>query len=273
MEPYVKEQFTKAIAMCGDKPEYENVKDFMQDMIDENIAMKAKDTPTHMLKFLHNAAYNQKFSLEFRDCIQNVVFERQIDDQATTFLVRKLRIMCDTREEDIKKNDERIHELEDLVNELELRVERMREVNEMVQTENDTLREQNDTLQKQAKQEYGPGEQFDDYMKTKQLREKATKIDDYKQMKKIMKNIKSETINCLSKSTSSTSKILKHLRENKLYEFDSDSVLLEQLDELFNEGKIKKIDGKTWEIIRRGHHGEEISEYEYQRWHNDVGWP
>lgn len=112
MEPYVKDQFTKAIAICGDKPEYKNVKDFMQDVIDKNIAMKAKDTPSHMLKFLHNAAYNQKFSLEFRDCIQNVVFERQIDDQATTFLVRKLRILCDTREEDIKKKDERIHELE-----------------------------------------------------------------------------------------------------------------------------------------------------------------
>lgn len=157
MEPYVKEQFTKAIAICGDKPEYENVKDFMQDMIDENIAMKAKDTPTHMLKFLHNAAYNQKFSLEFRDCIQNVVFERQIDDQATTFLVRKLRILCDTREEDIKKKDERIRDLEELVCELELRVEKMMDIN--------------DTLQLQAAGKYGPGDQVDDYNK-KKIREK-----------------------------------------------------------------------------------------------------
>jgi hypothetical protein len=180
MESYVKEQFTKAIAICGDKPEYENVKDFMQDMIDENIAMKAKDTPSHMLKFLHNAAYNQKFSLEFRDCIQNVVFERQIDDQATTFLVRKLRILCDTREEDIKKKDERIHELEseqlrksefksicvaeelvdelkkrleenekrikvceleELVDELEKRVEKLREINDKLLEENYDLRE------------------------------------------------------------------------------------------------------------------------------------
>ena len=179
MEPYVKDQFTKAIAICGDKPEYENVKDFMQDVIDENIAMKAKDTPSHMLKFLHNAAYNQKFSLEFRDCIQNVVFERQIDDQATTFLVRKLRILCDIREEDIKKKDERIHELEreqlrtsefkssvdeelvdelkkrieenekrikvceleELVDELEKRVEKLREINDKLLEENHDLRE------------------------------------------------------------------------------------------------------------------------------------
>ena len=269
MEPYVKDQFTKAIAICGDKPEYENVKDFMQDMIDENIAMKAKDTPTHMLKFLHNAAYNQKFSLEFRDCIQNVVFERNIDDQATTFLVRKLRIMCDTREEDIKKKDERIHELEELVSELENRVERMREINDMVQTENDTLREQNDTLQKQARREYGPGEQFDDYMKTKQLREKSAKADDM--------SINDEIVEYLSKAESgraSNDKILQNLREKKLYgESENKTRLNQHLYALEKNHKIKKIDEKIWEIIRRGHHGEEISEREYNRWHNNVGWP
>jgi cell division protein FtsB len=268
MEPYVKEQFTKAIAMCGDKPEYENVKDFMQDMIDENIAMKAKETPTHMLKFLHNAAYNQKFSLEFRDCIQNVVFERQIDDQATTFLVRKLRIICDTREEDIKKKDERIHELEELVSELETRLEKMREINDMVQTENDALREQNDTLQKQARREYGPGEQFDDYMKTKQRRENSEKADELA--------IDDEILNHLSdgKIVLDTSTILQNIRAKKLYgETENKTRLNQRLYALEKNNKIKKVGEKAWQIVRTGHHGEQISEYEHQRWHNNVGWP
>ena len=95
MEFYVKDQFTKAIALC-DTPDYENIKDFMQDMIDENVAMAAKDTPLHLLRSLHAAAYNPQFSKEFRDCVQNVIYARDINDLATKFLVRKLRAMCDT---------------------------------------------------------------------------------------------------------------------------------------------------------------------------------
>ncbi len=184
MESYVKEQFTKAIAMCGDKPEYENVKDFMQDMIDENVAMIAKDTPTHLLKFLHNAAYNTHFSEEFRDCIQNVICAREIDDQATKFLVRKLRIICDTREADIKKKDEQIHELEELVGELELRLEKMREINDKLTDQNDTLQQQNDTLQKQTKGNYGPGDQADDSMKRKKEEYNQAMIDYHNRAKK-----------------------------------------------------------------------------------------
>lgn len=267
MESYVKEQFTKAIAMCGDKPDYENVKDFMQDMIDEDIAMKAKDTPTHLLKFLHNAAYNPKFSDEFRDCIQNVIYARDIDDMATKFLVRKLRIMCDSKDEDINKKDEQIRELEELVGELEMRVEKMREINDKLQEQNDKLTEQSDKLQKQAKGEYGPGDQVDDYMKEKY---NNAKIDYYKRVK----IIKSEIINHLSDvGKTSTTKILKHLCEKMLYDFDGDSILLVLLDEMFKDGDINKVADNIWRIIRRGHYGEEISEYEYQRWHNNVGWP
>jgi predicted RNase H-like nuclease (RuvC/YqgF family) len=260
MESYVKEQFTKAIAICGDKPEYENVKDFMQDMIDENVPMIAKDTPSHLLRFLHNAAYNTHFSEEFRDCIQNVICAREIDDQATKFLVRKLRIICDTREADIKKKDEQIRELEELVGELELRVEKMREIN-------DKLTEQNDKLQKQAKGEYGPGDQADDSMKRKKEEYNKALIDYHNRAKKI----KSEIMNHLSDVVeTSTTKILRHLCEKKLYDFDGDSILLVLLDEMFKDRDIKKVADNTWKTIRRGYGGEEISEYEYQRWQNTT---
>jgi len=166
METYVKDQFTKAIAICRDKPEYENVKDFMQDMIDENIAMKAKDTPTHLLKFLHNAAYNQKFSVEFRDCIQNVVFERNIDDQATTFLVRKLRILCDTREEDIKKKDERIHELE---SEVEKKID---DRSELIKDKAEQIR----MSEFKSRGQFGPGDQVDEANRMKRIEENEKRI-------------------------------------------------------------------------------------------------
>jgi len=266
MESYVKEQFTKAIVMCGDKPEYENVKDFMQDMIDEDIAMKANDTPTHLLKFLHNAAYNPLFSDEFRDCIQNVIYARDIDDMATKFLVRKLRIMCDTREGDIKKKDEQIRELEELVGELELRLEKIREINDKLTDQNDTLQKQNDTLQKGN---YGPGDQADDSMKRKKEEYNRAMIDYHNRAKKI----KYEIIHYLSEVvTASTTRILKHLCEKMLYDFEGDTVLLELMDELRKDGEIK-MKNNTWSIIRRGHYGEEISEYDYQRWHNNAGWP
>lgn len=177
MEPYVKEQFTKAITICGDKPEYENVKDFMQDMIDYNVAMKSKDTPTHMLKFLHNAAYNQKFSVEFRDCIQNVVFERQIDDQATMFLVRKLRIMCDTREEDIKKKDERIHELE---SELEKKIDHRATMSELIKDKAEQLR----MSEFKSRGQFGPGDQVDEANRMKRIEEneKTIKVCELEQL-------------------------------------------------------------------------------------------
>jgi hypothetical protein len=57
-----------------------------------------------------------------------------------------------------------------------------------------------------------------------------------------------------------------------LYDFDGDSILVVLLDELRKDGEIK-MKNNTWSIIRRGHYGEEISEYDYQRWHNNAGWP
>ena len=143
MEPYVKEQFTKAIAMCGYNPDYENIKDFMQDMISDNIALAAKDTPIHLLKFIQNAAYNKVFSDEFCECMQNVLFERKIEDNATMFHIRKLRnayiyksSMLKLKDEQIcgldieqSQKDERIKDLEKLVDELERRVEILRTIN------------------------------------------------------------------------------------------------------------------------------------------------
>jgi hypothetical protein len=222
--------------------------------------MKAKDTPTHLLKFLHNAAYNQKFSLEFRDCIQNVIFGREIDDQATTFLVRKLRILCDTREEDIKKKDEKIRELEELTSELEIRLEKMREINNTLTDQNDTLRQQNDVLQKQARREYGPGDQLDDYLKTKRLRENSEKADELA--------IDDEIINHLSdgKIVLDTSTILQNLRAKKVYgETENKTRLNQRLYALEKNNKIKKVGEKAWQIVRTGRHGEQISEYEYQQ--------
>jgi hypothetical protein len=108
MEPYVKEKFTKAIMLCGNNVEYAHVKEFLQTMINDDIAMIAKETPCHLLKFLHNVAYNHKFSDEFRDCIQSVVYERLIDDQATMFLVKKLRNMCEMKDEIIKMKNKKL---------------------------------------------------------------------------------------------------------------------------------------------------------------------
>lgn len=309
MEPYVKTQFTKAIEICDDKPEYENIKDLMQDMINENVAMLAKDTPTYILKTLHNAAYNGNFTPEFRDCIQSVVFSRPIDDMATTFLVRKLRIMCDTKEDDIKRMDEKVCELEELVNELEMSLERTRVINEQIQTENDRLQQENETLQTKCKGEYGPGDQVDDYRKSnanhadpkppameyisplQSARQKArvaefgpneqfdasckakTKVIEEKEDQ--IYEMNQEIVYCLSigcYGRASTEKILQHLREKKLYgENENNTRLKQHLYALARTNKIRNDPTlNVWQIVRTDYKGKVISEDEYHRY---DGWP
>ena len=148
MEKSVKTAFTKAIAICGDDPVYENVKDFMLDMIDEDVSLASKDTPVHLLKFIQTAAYNTQFSEDFRKCMADVLFVREIDDKATMFHLRKLIVLN-------HQKDERISELE-----------KKRE-----QYEND-FQEQIHMTEMKSNGKFGPGDQVDEYNRLKRMREK-----------------------------------------------------------------------------------------------------
>ena len=136
----------------------------------------------------------------------------------------------------------------------------LREQNDTLRQQNDTLREQNYVLQKQARREYGPGDQLDDYLKTKQLRENSEKADELA--------IDDEIINHLSdgKIVLDTSTILQNLRAKKVYgETENKTRLNQRLYALEKNNKIKKVGEKAWQIVRTGRHGEQISEYEYQQ--------
>lgn len=300
MEPSVKTAFTKAIAICGEKPEYENVKDFMQDMIDEDVSLASKDTPVHLLKFIQTAAYNQQFSEDFRECMSNVLFLREIDDKATMFHLRKLIVLNHQKDEricELEKNrelyqeqirmnefkskcmfgpgdqvdeyarlkkmketekDERIRELEELVSELEMRVEKLREIGDKLREENDKLHEEISANQQDIIEKY-------------KNEKKLEIIETYENDKKAQA---SSIIKFLDKKGYETSKktLFKMLRDEKLYGEKDETLFDKLLSELSNK-KLIKIDGDYVRIIRRGHNGEEISEHEYQRWHNDAGWP
>jgi hypothetical protein len=112
MEQSVKTAFTKAIAICGVEPVYENIKEFMQDMIDEDVSLASKDTPVHLLKTIQSAAYNKRFSEDFRKCMSDVLFSREIEDKATMFHIRKLIVLNNQKDEQIRELEEKIHELE-----------------------------------------------------------------------------------------------------------------------------------------------------------------
>jgi len=298
MEPSVKTAFTKAIAICGEKPEYENVKDFMQDMIDEDVSLASKDTPVHLLRFIQTAAYNQQFSEEFRECMSNVLFLREIEDKATMFHLRKLIVLNHQKDERISelekdmeeqirmnefkskgmfgpgdqvdeyarikrieetKKDERIRELEELVSELEMRIEKLREIGDKLREENDKLHEEIDANHQDIIEKY-------------KNEKKLEIIETYENDKKAQA---SSITNYLDKKCgwgTKKDKLLQMLRDEKLYGEKDETLFDKLLSELSSKGLIK-IDGDYVSIIRRGHHGEEISEYDYQRWHNDAGWP
>ena len=167
MERYVKEQFTKAIELCGDIQECENLKDFMQDMIDEDIPLAAKETPTHLLKFIQNAAYNTRFSTELRECLISVLYSRytslsDIADQATLFHLRKLRIRYDEQTEMIRKKNERNEELENLLDE---HTEMIRKKNERIEELENLLDEQNEMIRKKNERIKEVENLIDEYVK------------------------------------------------------------------------------------------------------------
>lgn len=315
MEPSVKTAFTKAIAICGDDPAYENVKDFMQDMIDEDVSLAAKDTPVHLLRFIQTAAYNTRFSEDFRECMETVLFVRPIDDKASMFHIRKLIVLnnqkderirelekklikgndecdfangCDILQEQIRmeefkskgmfgpgdqvdeynrlkkiketEKDERIRELEELVNELEMRVEKLREIGDRLREENDKLHEEIDANHQDILEKY-------------KNEKKLEIIETYEKDKKAQA---SSIINYLDKKGgwgTKKDKLLKMLRDEQLYGEKDDTTLFEKLLSKLSSKGVIKIDGEHVMIIRRGHYGEEISEYDYKRWHNDGGWP
>jgi hypothetical protein len=155
MEPSVKTAFTKAIAICGDDPVYENVKDFMQDMIDEDVSLASKDTPVHLLKFIQTAAYNHQFSSDFRECMETVLFVRPIDDKASMFHIRKLIVLNN-------KKDERIRELE------------KKQLNDE-KYKNDEFAKGCMLLQEQVRmtemKSKGPGDQADEYARLKKMKD------------------------------------------------------------------------------------------------------
>lgn len=154
MEQSVKTAFTKAIAICGEKPEYENVKDFMQDMIDEDVSLASKDTPVHLLKFIQTAAYNQQFSADFRECMETVLFVRPIEDQASMFHIRKLIVLNN-------KKDERIRELEKkLLNEEQYQADQIR------------------MSEFKSRGQFGTGDQVDEANRIKRLEETEKKHND-----------------------------------------------------------------------------------------------
>lgn len=313
MEPSVKTAFTKAIAICGEKSEYENVKDFMQDMIDEDVSLASKDTPVHLLRFIQTAAYNQQFSEDFRECMSNVLFLREIEDKATMFHLRKLIVLnhqkddrineleknqikendvdgfergCAILQEQIRMNefkskgmfgpgdqvdeyarlkkmketekDERIRELEELVSELEMRVEKLREIGDKIREENDKLHEEIDANHQDIIEKY-------------KNEKKLEIIETYENDKKAQASL---IIKYLDKYGYETSKktLLKMLRDGKLYG-EKDEPLFDKLLSELSSKRLIKIDGDYVSIIRRGYHGEEISEHQHQRWHNDGGWP
>jgi hypothetical protein len=311
MERSVKAAFTKAISICGDDPAYENVKDFMQDMIDEDVSLAAKDTPVHLLRFIQTAAYNTRFREDFRECMADVLFQREIDDKATMFHLRKLIVLnhqkderinelekkliekndkCEfanggailqeqIRMEEFKSNgmfgpgdqvdeyarlkkmketekDERIRELE----ELEMRLEKLREIGDRLREENDKLHEEIDANHQDIIEKY----------------KNEKKLEIIEQYEKDKKAQKIAIIGYLEKKGgwgTKKDKLLKMLRDEQLYgEKDYTTLFEKLLSELSSKGVIK-IDGDHVIIIRRGHYGEEISEYDYKRWHNDAGWP
>lgn len=142
MESSVKTAFTNAIAICGDDNIYENVKDFMQDMIDEDVSLASKDTPVHLLRFIQTAAYNRQFSEDFRKCMADVLFLREIDDKATMFHLRKLIVLNHQKDEHISVLEKR-----------ELYQEQIR-MNEF-----------------KSKGMFGPGDQVDEYNRIKKMKE------------------------------------------------------------------------------------------------------
>lgn len=292
MEPSVKTAFTKAIAICGDDPAYENVKDFMQDMIDEDVSLASKDTPVHLLRFIQTAAYNTRFSEDFRKCMADVLFQREIDDKATMFHLRKLIVLNHQKDERIReleqkllneeqykndqaeqirmsemkskgmfgpndqvdevnrmkrleehRKDDRIQDLEDLVHELEMRVEKLREIN-------DNLHEEIHHLNESRKEV----------------------IEKEESEKKAQKEAIMEVLDKKGGFSVSKKELLKMLRSKNLYGDTEDEIRLnKRLDSLERKKLIKhEIDGVR--IIRKGYNGEEISEYDYQRWHNHAGW-
>lgn len=96
-------------------------------------------------------------------------------------------------------------------------------------------------------------------------------IEKYRNDKKAQKTA---IISYLDKKGYETSKktLLKILRDGKLYGEKDETLFDKLLSKLSSKGLIK-IDGDYVSIIRRGHYGEEISEQQHQRWHNDAGWP
>ena len=249
MELYVKEQFTKAIAICGDKPEYENVKDFMQDMIDDNVAMAAKDTPVHMLKFMQTAAYNPQFTEEFRECMENVLYMREIDDKATMFHMRKLRNVCSRQSELIKDYAEQLRMSQfkhsgqfgpgDQVDE----ANRMKRIEENVRVvELEKLKEINGKL---FKENNDLREEF--------VRHKQEIIDAYEKERKTQKDA---IMSHLDKSVNETIQVLV-----EKYGANDERLLKKCLLDLERKNRIK-IENDTVRIIRKGYHGDEISEYE-----------